>query len=211
MEVREKRGRLPAFTAIAAIVAAVMMLPATLGGATTNLLLQSVDIGNVASEEGLEMDDWGVVVTGTTGWGGLGDGTCRVVWSSDNENWATVTFDLDDEFTGAIQYLKMRVLDGQADDSFEVYLMDGQYKTWARVYEYAADSLTDPEGAAEQWIDHTVYFVNIDTGLCATHGCCWYGDGVQIKIVATGEAWAGFDTYGQLGVDSIELFGSGKL
>ncbi len=146
-----------------------------------------------------------------SGWGGLGDGTCRVVWFSGDENWATVTFDLPEGFTGAIQYLKMCVLDGQADDSFEVYLMDGQYGTWARVYEYAADSLTDPEGAAEQWIDHTVYFVDIDTGLCATHGCCWYGDGVQIKIVATGDAWAGFDTYGQLGVDSIELFGSGKL
>ncbi len=50
MEVREKRGRLPAFTAIAAIVAAVMMLPATIGSATTNLPLQSVDIGDEMSE-----------------------------------------------------------------------------------------------------------------------------------------------------------------
>ncbi|MCU0859437.1 MAG: hypothetical protein MUE55_02480 [Thermoplasmata archaeon] len=212
MDVREKRGRLPAFTAVAAIVAAAMMLPATMGTATTDLLLQGVDIGDVASEDLLvDMEGWGPVVSDTgDNWGGLGDGDCRVVWCANDENWATVTFAMPEGFTGSIQYLNMRVLDGQADDSFEVYLYDPQYDSWARVYEYTADTLTDPDGASEQWIVHTVYFVDLDTGLCATHGCCWYGDGVIVKIVATGDAWGGFETYGQLGVDWIDLIGSGK-
>lgn len=214
-----RRSRL-SFVAVPAVLAvAVMMLLSGSSVATWGLEVCAVDVGNEASEDGVPMVGWGPVVAkeGDGSWGNL-DGDCRVVWASDeaeDENWATVTFEMPDGFRGACHYVSMMVLDGQAEDSFEVLVYNPLLLEWTFVYAYEAGSLKDPEGDDEQWIEHTMWLGDYidDVWTCMVpHGHTYYLEGgFQIMIVATGPQWSGFGTYGQLAVDWISLCGSGRM
>lgn len=213
--------RLPALSAGIVVCAAALMLPSFLGMATPGLGLADVNIGDGDGELAyIDESTWGPIVEDTGGsWGGLGEGNCRVVWApGDDEPDAYITFPMPEGFTGSIQYMTMRVLDGMADDSFIVEAFDPglEVPDWVTIYQYAAvlveDANEDGLDDVEMWVDHTVYFVDITTWECMTHGCCWYyADGLQVRITATGDQWPSFGTYGQLGVDSIQLFGNGRL
>lgn len=99
----------------------------------------------------------------------------------------------DDQQPGGQDFLKtlsLHVLDGIADDSFKVYVDD------ILVYTYVDH---DPENDPEMWrthiIDLTPYEIPYDSIINT------------VKIDATGPKWSGFNTYGQLAVNTITLSG----
>jgi len=90
-------------------------------------------------------------------------------------------------FYESLDQLSLSVLDGIADDSFDVYVDN------ILVYSYTnGEPINDPEIFHTHDIDLTPYAIP-STG---TH---------TVKIDATGVKWASFDTYGQLAVDEITL------
>ena len=94
--------------------------------------------------------------------------------------------------TGKARHIKMRVLDGIADDSFNVYVKNPG-GNWALVYSYTCDPST-----SEYWVEHDIYSFPAGKG---------QGNIIDIKIESTGAAWSGFGTYGQLAVDWVEVWG----
>lgn len=165
-----------------------------------------VDIGNPASEAGHLLFGWGPIEPATHGgnWGGFnttGENT-RVVWYSDHDGsqkgkWACTPDDLipdpnGNEATlmmrnpiGKRASLKMRVLDGIGDDSFEVYVMG------KKVYSYVADP-----SPTEVWKVHIIPLKGIVTKFLPL---------LLVKIVATGQQWTGWCPYGQLAVDWVKV------
>lgn len=159
----------------------------------------TVDIGNPAAvspgenQPGIAIAGWGPIEPATHGgsWGGFGTTgeNCRVMWEpptpSDSLRCATVTYTYDECVvpTG----LEWRVLDGQADDSYEVYV-DG-----VLVYTYTdAPPANDPEA----W-----HVISQDLT-----GFTFPNDVVHVvEFCATGPAWGSFATYGQAAVDWVEL------
>lgn len=215
-----RRGALPAVSAAVVACVAVMVLPSFFGTAYTLYPLCFVDIGDSDTDLAyIDEDTWGPVVENTgSNWGGLGEDNCRVVWASeDDAPDAYVTLQLPVDFRGSIQYMEMSVLDGQADDSFtvEVYdpLWDDGAGAWVLIYDYSSAFVDENDDGVDDeiWVTHTVYFVDLVSWVCVTHGCCWYlENGLELRITATGPPWSGINMFGQLGVDWIELFGYGK-
>jgi hypothetical protein len=168
--------------------------------ACQNILLDRVDIGNPQSEHCHFLRGWGPIEPATHGgtWGDFGQTgeNCRVVYYNTTDPpdkpWAKLTLYT---IKGAAKTLKIRALDGIADDSFEVYVKNPSGK-WILVYSYTADPSTE-----EKWIIHEIELPpKVAKGIT-----------LRIKIVLTGETpWWGFDTYGQLAIDWIELWGNGK-
>ena len=86
--------------------------------------------------------------------------------------------------------LELRVLDGSADDSFDVYVMNPGGK-YALVYSY-----TD-QYSSETWVTHQIYDFPAGKG---------QGGNIEVKIMPTGPHWTGFDDYGQLAVDYVAAY-----
>jgi len=88
--------------------------------------------------------------------------------------------------------IKMRVLDGIADDSFDVYakIPGGQ---WTLVYTYSDVS------TSEVWVAHSIDV----SALYPEEGAATQ---IRLKIVPTNLGWGGFNTWGQLAVDSVEVW-----
>jgi hypothetical protein len=137
-----------------------------------------VDLGTSAGETGVVLADWGPFQPTTSGgsWGGIvgdpgsNDDSCRTVWGVSDAPWATVGF------TTAIDSVTIRHLDGIANDSFNVYVDNVLWGSYANA------------GDAEVWKETTF------SGVA----------GNLLRIEATGEAWALRGTYGQLGIDRLE-------
>jgi hypothetical protein len=145
-----------------------------------------VDIGDETSETQVAMAGWGPMEPATHGgtWGGIAPGNCRVIWDiSDDDPEATVTFTL--PATLEPGKLKWKSLDGTADDSYEVYVND------TLVYTYED---TEPIDDPEAW-----YEVSQDISALPEASV------VTVRFKATGSKWSGFDTYGQVAFDWIEL------
>jgi len=86
-----------------------------------------------------------------------------------------------------LEHLDIRVLDGMAEyDDFEVYVDD------TLVYTYYA------EGGDETWITHTIDLTPWEIPCDGTHT-------ILIDCIAE-EPWLYWQTYGQLAVDTIELY-----
>ena len=122
-------------------------------------------------------------------WGGeYGQGAVTAFFGdSDDAGYCTFT-----GLSAKAKLIELRVLDGIADDSFNVYVKNPA-GFWVRVYTYAADPST-----AEVWKVHTI------RGFPAGKG---QGDTVEIKIEPINVGWSGFNTYGQLAVDYIKVYG----
>jgi hypothetical protein len=166
---------------VATFALAMLFLPPTVKALT---LIDGVNIGEPTSEAGHDLVGWGPIEPATHGggWGGGDDGTIRTTWApsiEDNDPSASLTFDSTDWFGTT---LKLKVLDGMANDDFEVYVGD------TLVYSYTCDPST-----TEYWVTHEIP-VKV-TGA------------VLVTIKATGPAWSGIDTWGQLGVSWAELWG----
>ena len=191
--------------AITVLVLAMVLALAAYTAKPVPKLLDRVDIGNTTSEATHDVnvsvtDDWGPVEPATNGgnWGGFGTSgeDCRVVWhaaSDPTPGYATLTLDTTAlGETGFARHIVLLVLDGIADDSFNVYVMN-LGGDWALVYSYTCDPST-----SEYWVEHDIYSFPAGKG---------QGTTIEIKIEATGDAWSGFNTYGQLAVDWVEVWG----
>jgi len=84
--------------------------------------------------------------------------------------------------------LDMNVLDGEADDSFDVFIDD------MFVYGYIDDL---PINDSETWHMHSIDLFPFIMPSSGIH---------TVRINATGEQWSGQPTYGQVAVDTIELY-----
>ena len=169
------------------LIVLALILGLVLNGSSQNLvLLDSVNIGDLISESGHNLQDWSNVWSGC-GWCGP-DGTMRLIWGDGGDdtcdlanNWASVDLD-----AGAVcaKTLWVEHLDGAADDGFDVYVND----TYVGTYEdqYPSNTWT----ATEFDISSGHY-----TGL------------LTIKFEATAPAWSGCGTWGQVAFNMIELYG----
>jgi len=159
------------------------------------IIIDSVNIGDSLDEAGHNLFGFGPIEPATHGggWGGADDGNLRVIWFNDSANPSDVLTQSPDENYASAQLsiptnyiptkIEVRLLDGIADDSFEIYLNNDL------VYTYS------DQGSTETWETH-----EIDLSSMYLSGL------VEIKIKSTAPNWTGFDTYGQLGVSWINLY-----
>ena len=110
--------------------------------------LDYVDIGDPDSEAGHSLIGWGPVEPETSGgnYGGIDD--CRVTWEAgdaDRIRYRAASFVMKMPRGSRATCLKLKVLDGLADDSFKVYV------GFRRVYKYNGEQ-TD----SEDWITHEI-------------------------------------------------------
>lgn len=182
------------------LASSLMLVPAAVGadGPSSNpcpcgdlpTMVDSIDIGNPSSEAGHKMKGWGPIEPATHGgtWGGLTsspeDGTCRVTWEPPTpiDKQRRASFEMKVPDCKIAERLVLRVLDGYADDSFEVYVN----KTLMYTH-------TGAQSGTEGWATHTIDL----TGLKGK---------IQVETKATGPSWSGFSTWGQLGVEWAELY-----
>lgn len=149
-------------------------------------LLDSVNIGNLTSETGHNLQGWTNIWAGY-GWSGP-DGNMRLIWGDGGEpatpeyNWASV--DLDAGCKTALS-LKMQHLDGAADDGFNVYVNNTLVGTY--VDQYSSNTWTSTVFDLSAW--------NF-TGL------------LTVKLEATAPMWRWGHIYGQVAFNVIELHGA---
>jgi hypothetical protein len=175
------------------LLVALLMLASAVWAAE-NVMLDSIDLGSGGTEEGRELCGWGRSATDETGgnYGGIGEGGCRLVWDGEEDGPdATV---LMHTHHGAAMNLKVRHLDGLADDSFDVEVLHAN-GSWVYVGSYSDQYST------ENWVETDFDLSGIDLGR---------GRDLQVRFTATGDQWSGFSTWGQLCIDWIELYGNGK-
>ncbi len=189
------KRKLGAVMLVVALVLTLGLAPFAYAAKPIPTMLDNVDIGDTSSEAGHSLMGWGPIEPITSGgnWGGIAPGTCRVVsYAGDpTPGYATLTLDTTaSDVTGFARHIKMRVLDGIADDSFNVYVKNPG-GDWALVYNYTSDPLT-----SEYWVVHDIYGFPAGKGMSTA---------IEIKIEATGAAWGSFNTYGQLAVDRVEV------
>jgi hypothetical protein len=177
---------------ILAALAAISLLVLGAGPVGAVSPLATLDLNTVS----------GVAVVSTGGSGGSCTSFNPEVsgaWGGENGLGAVTAFGATDPagycmFTGLTEkarHISLRVLDGIADDSFDVYVHNPG-GNWALVYGYTADSST-----AETWVTHHIYDFPAGKG---------QGDSVCMKIVPTNVGWWGFDTWGQLAVDYVKVW-----
>ena len=129
-----------------------------------------VDIGDPFYETGHNMTSWGPIEPANSSGTFGGIDHCRAIWSS-LDNSVNATIDLN--FASGTEALWFKHLEGIADDGFEVYV-NGVLK-----YTHIENTST------EQWV---VNFVAppFQSGV------------LTVEFVATGPAWSGWATYGQV-------------
>ncbi len=187
-----------------AILAGALVLALAVVGtaaAAKGVVLDRVDIGSETAAQSVGMSGWGPVEPTAHGgnWGGFsGTGEdCRVIWdASDDDPSAIITLDRGVK-RGAATAIRMRHLDGIADDSFDIYVKD-VHGSYVKIGSW------DGSPGPEDWVTDEFSLPNGKTLQLGR------GRSVEVKLVATGDKWSGFGTYGQVAFDSIELVGNGK-
>jgi hypothetical protein len=137
-----------------------------------------VELGTPVSEAGFNIQNWGPIepTTSEGSWGGIATDP------GSYDHLARTVWGANDadwasvSFDSSVNSVTIRHLDGGADDGFNVYVNDVLWGSYA-------DS-----GTTETWKMTTF------TG----------APGTVLKIQATGQPWALFCDYGQLGIDRIE-------
>lgn len=177
---------LMAFAALAVVWAAGAGAEPYLDGAN---YLDYVDVGDVISEGGHNLQTWGAIQPdtalpgNTTAYGGIYPGSCRPIWAGEPRY---ASLELDFGQTGAVM-MSIRHLDGQAaeNDSFEGYI---GAMTGDPLFSYTGT------GGDEVW-----YWLNsrIDgyTGVQTLY----------LKVPDGIDPWSGYATYGQMCIDQIGL------
>ncbi len=179
--------------------------------------LDFVNIGDVVSEAGHNLVGWGPKEpeTNNGNWGKIVDNVmgsdcdleegkecdalCRVVYSGNNP----IEIDSPDSRSAYVtlnkvngwgpKKVRMRFLDGIADDDFMVFVQ-GKKGDWVLADEYDSDPST-----TEYWV---VREFNLPFST-------WNTKPIELRIMATASDWSSKDTFGQLGIDWIELVGPG--
>ena len=184
------------------MVAGLVLLLASPAAAARDVVLCHVDIGSETSEQGADMSGWGPEEPAASGgnWGGFNvtKEDCRVIWDdSDDDRSATITLNRGVR-PGAATAIRMRHLDGLADDSFDVYVKD-VHGQWILIGSWAGSP------GPENWVVIDEFALPNGKTLQLDRGRA-----VEVRLVATGPQWSGFGTYGQVAFDWIELVGNGK-
>ena len=183
-----KRRLLSITGVVAVVVMLACLVPPIALAAGGEEELDYIDIGDPASEAWHCLRGWGPIEPETSGgaYGGIDD--CRVTWepgAPDKMRYRSASFILKVPRGYRATTLVLQALDGLADDSFAIFI------NWRKVYSYEGQ-----QTGTEDWITHTIPLKQ----------CCCYRY-VRVTIMATGSAWSGFDTYGQLAVDEVTLLG----
>ncbi|MDM8000019.1 MAG: hypothetical protein QUS33_08475 [Dehalococcoidia bacterium] len=126
------------------------------------------------------------------GWGGEYGGGAVTAFPEDGDPAGYIRLEW---AAGRARCIELRVLDGIADDSFDVYVRN-RGGCWALVYSYSADPST-----AEQWVTHYISSFPAGRGRSTT---------VEVRIEPVNVGWSGFDTWGQLAVDYVKIWGQGS-
>jgi hypothetical protein len=177
-----------------------------------NQRLEIINIGSPTSEVGHNLQGFGLIEPTTNGgnWGQITtetscdlqisdvcDKALRTVYAGSEADhplidgrMASFSFTLKNKW-GLVTNLKMRLLDGIANDDFVVYVKNKRGH-WEQIYSYVSDPST-----TEVWKVH-------DISLGPKH---WFNKSLEVAVMATGDTWAQHATYGQLGIDWIELLG----
>jgi hypothetical protein len=157
---------------------------------TTPTVVDSIDIGDPSSEARHRMRGWGPVEPATSGvaLGDPEDGSYRMVWEPLHKrrarrNRRTASFLMKVPHCQEAGRLELSVFDGPAGNSFVVYV-NGRMK-----YKYQDSS------SSEDWKIHSIDLTGNKRK--------W----IKVRIIATGRARSGFDTYGRLGVEWAKLYG----
>lgn len=182
-----------------AIIPALLMATTVL--AAHNIQLDYIEAEDIDNPEDLM---WGQAVSeitqSTTAYGGiLGDGKdARMVEQGYWKDGAEYTFAWD---KGAAQTIVIRHLDGIADDGFTIEALHCNGE-WVEIGTYVDNGL-----GTEEWFT-TEFFLSDDYGeslVCKGKGK------LQIRITVTDdEPWSGFNQWGQVAIDWLELRGNGK-
>lgn len=155
-----------------------------------DMTIQAEDITNKDGNNwGRKVSD---ITTSTSAYGGLLQyGDARMVWDiTDETRHAMVKLPVKD-LENNVNAITIRSLTGFARDDFDVYMQNPRTKGWVLLGSVSEDSNT------EVWVDH---YMELDDRY--TKGNI---NEMKLKIVATGEKWSGFDTWGQLAIDWIKL------
>jgi hypothetical protein len=162
------------------------------GLASANGPIETADFGNADLTGGGFCSSFNAEQPG--GWGGeYGDGAVTAFADSDPAGYCNITW-VDGEKARRIE---LRVLDGIADDSFDVFVRNPS-GNMVLVYSYTADmadGIDDDPG--ENWEVHQIYSFPAGKG---------QGSEVDIMIVPTNLGWSGYATFGQLALDYIALY-----
>ncbi|MCK4415148.1 MAG: T9SS type A sorting domain-containing protein, partial [Candidatus Eisenbacteria sp.] len=143
--------------------------------------------GNPGSEAGHNLVSWGPIEPANTGghYGGVED--CRVIWApaAPEEPWATIDLDFGECY--GPKCLTLQHLEGAAEDAFDVLLYPpGEPENARLLFSYPGSP-----GTSEVW--HKTAIRVLTSGI------------MTVKLVAQGEAWSGFGTYGQVAFDAIRV------
>ena len=182
------RGILIAATLTVALLAA----GAALAGRTT---LESMGVCQPESDESAVGWD---TTPAPGNWGnaaGLGIGFA-VVWENDAadkpENGREATCTIPGTNGWVPKQIKLHYLEGLANDDFCVYILNNEDY-------YIEVGCFDEESGYEHWQYATFDLPKFTVAP---------GQDVTVKIRATGNSWSGFNTFGQLAVDYIDVLGS---
>ncbi len=171
---------------LAAIAAAIVALGhVPIVAADPSTVLDFVDMGDSTSEATHNLLGWSNIWS-SCGWCGP-DGDMRLIWGDGGEssapanNWASVTLDAGWAWA---ETLSLNHLDGAADDGFNVYVNGVLVDTY--VDQYPSNTWVTTVSDISSW---------------------GYFGQLTIKLEATGSAWGGIGTYGQVAFNLIELSG----
>lgn len=179
---------------ILAAIAGIMVFAGILASQPPATLLGWVDLSNAyvspdvnGGAMGMNGYCWSFNDENPGNWGGeFGQGAVTA-FPGDSDDAGYCMFQA---FSDKAHRIELRVLDGIADDSFDVYVKNPADK-WVLVYSYMDQYTT------ETWLIHNIYSFPAGKG---------QGSTVEIKIMPTNVGWSGFNTWGQLGVDYIKLY-----
>jgi hypothetical protein len=174
--------------ATAVVVAALVGLAgiASVSAKPPPTMLDMADLSNADVTAGGECSSFSAEQPGA--WGGEFGGGAVTAFPGDEDDAGYCTLN---SGGAKARHIQMRVLDGIADDSFNVFVKSPG-SDWTLVYSYAAAPST-----AEVWVEHDIYSFPAGKG---------QGSTVDIKIEPTNVGWSGFTTWGQLAVDYVKLF-----
>jgi hypothetical protein len=203
------------FISLLVVMGLVAAIPVFANSIKTSQRLDFINIGSPTSEIGHNLQGWGPIEPATNSgtWGqiiaetdcglpagGVCDKALRVTYAGSeldhptiNGRMASFSFNLKNNRWGLVTSLKMRVLDGIANDDFVVYVKN-ERGNWEQVYSYISDASTN-----EVWKVHTINLPIKD----------WFKKTLEVAVMSTGDTWSQHATYGQLGVDWVELIGVG--
>ncbi len=157
-----------------------------------------LNVGNLVSEIGHNLLDWGPIQPETSGgnWGESTDANCVQQKAYDGSLRVVSDVTSSDEATFKMNFggttssysdvtMELAVLKGlSTDDSFDVYV-EG-----VLVYSFIDDGTRNPYCNNEEWVKHTI--PHLQKGGIKT-----------IKIVSTANHWGGYETYGQVAVSKV--------